>query len=91
MNPSTNTPPPRTANTPTPHYDAWLADLRTLADYHGAITDLAHFVAHRYGKEMKNVRPVISKILKAQRTASPEYLLIIQQWMTTHRTDGTQH
>lgn len=86
-------PPPKTpdAQKNLTYYPAWLADLRTLADYHGAITDLARFVASKRGKTMENTRPTISKILKGQRAASPEYLLIIQQWMTSQRTDGTQH
>jgi hypothetical protein len=83
-----NTPPTRKANKDksSPHYNAWLAQLRILTDYHGAITDLSTHVAAKYCKEMKNVRPTISKILKGQRTASVEYLLIIQEWMNTKTT-----
>jgi hypothetical protein len=83
-----NTPPPRVPNAEKTltYYPAWLKQLQQLADYHGSITDLSTFVALKRGKLMLNTRPTISKIIKGQRTASAEYLLIIQEWMITQPT-----
>ena len=78
-------PPPKTtdAEKQLTYYPEWLKELNATADYHGAITELATYVARKRGKQMINTRPTISKIVKGQRTASAEYLLIIQEWMNT--------
>lgn len=82
MNPPSKTP---NAEKDLTYYPAWLEQLQAATSYHGAITDLSTHVAKKRGKEMTNIRPAISKIIKGQRQASPEYLLIIQEWMNTQK------
>lgn len=81
---------PTSPNTPNSekqltYYPKWLAQLQQVANYHGAITDLATYVAQKRDKTMLNVRPLISKIIKGHHQASPEHLLIIQEWMDTQK------
>ena len=68
------------------YYPAWLEKLKQATDYHGGITDLSIYVAKKCGKTMENMRPTISKIIKGRHQASPEYLLIIQEWMDTTKS-----
>jgi hypothetical protein len=65
------------------YYPAWLEKLQQATDYHGGLTDLSQYVADKRGKQMPNIRPSITKIIKGQRGCSAEYLLIIQEWMNT--------
>lgn len=71
------------------YYPRWLTQLQAATNYRGALTELSAHVAKKRGKEMDNTRPTISKIIKGHRQASPEYLLIIQEWMSNQpSTDG---
>ena len=78
-------PPPKTSDAEKnlTYYPEWLKQLQELTSPYGAITDLSAHVAKKRGKDMTNIRPAISKIIKGHRTASAEYLLIIQEWMNT--------
>jgi len=80
-------PPPKIADSEKSltYYPAWLTKLQATADYHGSITELSAYVASKRGKQMINTRPTISRIIKGHRAASPEYLLIIQEWMNTKK------
>ena len=72
------------------YYSAWLHQLQDCTNYHGAITELATYVALKRGKPMLNIRPRISKIVKGQVQSSAEHLLIIQEWMNTKNTRTTK-
>jgi len=63
------------------YYPAWLKQLQKMTEEHGRLTELSTYVALKRSKKMINTRPTISKIIKGQRQASAEYLLIIQEWM----------